>query len=467
MRWRRVAYRGGAGLIVLGLALTAGSPVGSQTPAFTNGTANATAIGIKVNPTAAALSLGITFGTALSQYTNEVAKAESRGIDFGIIGTTLAAEGCDPEDPDPTWPAEDQPQPLSADSRQADAAAGKTGPDTMFGSPIPGFEKSVKATPQPLGEAVARVAPLGQPGISVDGVRTSSLSRVVDGKTREAVAITEIKSLDLGGQVRLAGLKWESIHRTGADQTQTGTFSIGSASIAGSLVPLPTNDPAALFDALNTALAPLGLRLGAPGTRVVNGAVTVDPLTIGVVPSSTRDQVAGTVLAAALPARQAIVDALLAMDCGNDAYVTVADIAVGSLTGAGSLSLELGGVQAYSGELQLSSFFQDIGGGLDAGPIFLGEETLTTGGELTTIEGTPGIPGTPAIPGGATSAQKGSSGTRNKELASPVLSTKGERGGKLALLAGGTLLLLAAVAELDRRKMRAALNATAATAQGD
>ena len=462
MRWRRAAYRGGAGLVVLGLVLSAGSPVGSQTPAFSNGTASATALGVKVNPTAAALSLGITFGTALSQYTNEVAKAESRGIDFGIIGSTLAAEGCDPEDPDPTWPAEDQPQPLAADSRQPDAAAGKTGPDAMFGNPVPGFEKSVKATPQPLGEAVARIAPFGQPGLTIDGVRTTSVSRVVDGKTREAVATTEIQTIDLGGQVRLAGLKWESIHRTGADTTQTGTFSIGSVNIAGSLVPIPTNDPAAAFAAVNTVLAPLGIQLRAPATRTVNGSVVVDPLVIGVVPSPTRDAIAGQILLAALPARTVIVDALLAQDCGNDAYITVADIAVGSLTGAGSFSLELGGVQAYSGELQLSSFFQSIGGGLADGPITLLEEPGTVG-EITTIQGTPAIPATPGVPAAVAPAQKGRSGTRTKELAAPASSSRGERGGKLALLAGGTLLLLAAVAELDRRKMRAALNVPAAT----
>lgn len=460
VRWRRAAYKGVAGAIAIAIGLSWGSPVGSQAPEFSNGTANATALGIKVNPTAAALSLGITFGTALSQYTNDVARAESRGIDLGIIGTTMAGEPCDGGEP--SFPAEDQPQPLSADSRQPDAAAGKSSPEVISGQTIPGFEKFVKATPEPMGEALARVAAVGETGMfAIDGATTKTVTRVIDKKTREAVATTEIQTLDLGGQLRLSGLKWESIHRSGAEQAATGTFSVGSATLAGTPLPLPPGDPAAAFGAINTALKPVGIELRAPGTRDVNGAVTVDPLTIAIVPAPERDAITGQILSGALPVRQAVIDFLLAQDCGNDTYVTIADIVVGSITGAGSFSLELGGVQAHSGELKLSSFLQSPGGFGD-GPVQLSEDLGATTGELTSIAGTPAIAGTPGIPGGAIAgAQKGRSGSRGgKELASPVASTKGTRGGKMALLAGGTLLLLAAVAELDRRKMRAALTAT-------
>lgn len=460
VRWRRAAYKGVAGLVVIATGLAWGSPAGSQAAEFTNGTASATALGFKVNPTASALSLGITFGTALSQYTNDVSKAESRGIDLGIIGTVLAAEGCDGGAP--TLPAEQQPQPLAVDSRQPDAGAGKSGPETIGGTPLPAFAKSVKATPQPLGEAAARVGAVGEPGMfAIDGASSKTLTRVVDGKTREAVAVTEIGSLDLGGQVRLSGLRWESIHRTGAEQAMTGTFSVGSVLVGGAPVPIPSGDPAAAFAAVNQVLAPLGIELRAPATRNVNGAVTVDPLTIAVVPAPVRDAITGQILSGAQPAREQLVDALLAQSCRFGTFITIADIAVGSITGAGSFSLELGGVQAFSGELQLSSFLQSPGGFGD-GPVMLSPDIPTTTGELTTIEGTPAIAGTPAVPGSAVAgAQKGRSGSRGgRELAAPAAATRGTRGGKMALLAGGTLLLLAAVAELDRRKMRAALTAT-------
>jgi hypothetical protein len=73
------------------------------------------------------------------------------------------------------------------------------------------------------------------------------------------------------------------------------------------------------------------------------------------------------------------------------------------------------------------------------------------------------IPGTPGSAGGLSTGTpganvKGASASDDDELAAPIAATSdGSRGGKLAVLAAGTLLLLAAVAELDRRKMRAAM----------
>ena len=455
--WRRAAHRSGAVLVALalGMVLTT-DPAGSQaTPpgAFSNGQASATSQAVKVNPTAAALSIGITFGIALAGYQNEVAKAEARGIDLGIIGTTLAAEGCDPEDPEPTWPAEDQPQPLTADSREPDSAAGKTAPEVAQGAEIPLFRKSVRATPAPLAEAASLVAPFGQAGaVEIAGARSDAVTRVVDGRTREAVATAEIGSLDLGGgAVRLGNLKWTATHRTGAENTQTATFTVGSLSIGGVPLPVPSGDPATVFSAVNTVLAPLGIELRPPITREVNGAIIIDPLTVAVVPSATRDQVAGTLFNAIQPVREALVDAILALDCGNDTYVTVADIAIGSLTGAGSFSLELGGASANTGELQLSSFLGNLGGPaqIPAIPdqIIPGQAgTLGSTGAATT-------PPTAAVQGAG-------AGRVDRETAAPIAAaTDGARGGKLAALAAATLLLLALVAELDRRKMRAALQA--------
>jgi hypothetical protein len=150
--------------------------------------------------------------------------------------------------------------------------------------------------------------------------------------------------------------------------------------------------------------------------------------------------------------REALVDAVLALDCGNDTYVTVADIAIGSMTGAGSFSLELGGASAFTGELQLSNFLRP--GGPTQIPAIPDE----------IIPGTPGASvagsGLAASPAPVAARQPKKAG---KQLATPIASTKGTRGGKLAALAAGTLLLLAAVAELDRRKMRAAMQTTAPT----
>ena len=307
---RNKAQRAAAAVAaVMGAVLLMTSTAASQTgaaPAFANGTASATTQGVKVNPTAAALSLGITFGTALAGYTNEVAKAESRGIDLGIIGTTLAGEACDGGEP--TLAAERQPQPLAADSRDADAAAGKTAPETFDGQALPGFEKRVRATNQPLAEATTLVVPLGEPGaLAIAGVHSTSITRVVDKKTREAVATTEIGSLSVGGGAVKLGepqVGGRPPHRRRRPPRRR-TFTIGSATIGGALlpIPLPTGDPAALFDALNPVLAPFGVELRAPVSREVNGAIQLDPLTIAVVPSPTRDSIAGQLFNAVQPVR--------------------------------------------------------------------------------------------------------------------------------------------------------------------
>ena len=447
-----------AAAAVTGAVLLMTSTAASQTTgtsAFKNGTASATSQAIKVNPTAASLSIGITFGVSLAGYTNDTAKAEARGIDLGIIGTTLAGEPCDGGEP--SLAAEDQPQPVSVDSRDPDAAAGKTGTDSISGMEIPGFLKKARATPEPLAEATALVVPLGQAGaLEIAGARADTLTRVVDKKTREAIATAEIGSLIVGGgAVRLGNLKWEVIHRTGAVNSKTATFTVGSATVGGSLlpIPLPANDPAALFAVLNTVLAPFGVELRAPVSHEVNGGIQLDPMTVAVVPSPARDQIAGQVLTALGDVRAAVVQALLDIDCGNDTYVTVADIALGSFTGAGSFSLELGGATAFTAELDPAFQIGD-----QQGPAsFAGTADEIIPGELgSTFEGG----GTP--PPGAVAGNRSTKG--GKEVAAPIASTfDGERGGKLALLAGGVLLLLAAVAELDRRKMLAAMRTATVT----
>src|SRR5205085_7726721 len=119
------------------------SPAAPAAPAALSGTATAIATSYKLNPTAAGLSIGIGFGVSLSDYTNQVARAESRGIDLGIIGTTLAAEGCDGGAP--TLPADQQPQALRADSRDPDAGTQKSQEEKY----APVITKMVKANSSP------------------------------------------------------------------------------------------------------------------------------------------------------------------------------------------------------------------------------------------------------------------------------------------------------------------------------
>ncbi len=425
----------------------------ADAPGFSNGTAAATAQGVRINPTAAQLSLGISFAVSLTGYTNQVAKSEARGIDLGEIGATLAAAGCDGGKP--TLPQEDQPNPLTVDSRDAGAAQGQTQPETVFKSPLPGITKYARATADPFGESRVDDASLNGSGVfDISGVRTDSVVHILGGNTREAVATSDIGLINIGGgQVVLRNLHWEAIHHSGADSKPTTVFSIGSATIGGQAV--PTGDPSAAMAAANQALGAIGIELRAPTVQADDRLVTIGPLSVGVVPNSTRDSVSGAVIGAALPARQALVDALLKATCHTSDVTTIADLVVGSITGSGSLSLELGGVQAGSGELH---FFN----GLD---FSLAQNALDNG-----VAATPAVPGEPGSSGGAPTAVAtgtygavvGTTGTGGRptiggrQFARPIAAHGGSRGGMLAAVGGIGLLLMLAAVEGDRRMMRRA-----------
>ena len=233
--FRRTAVTAGAVLAALVATSTgpsnqaaAGEPATNKTA----GTASATATSYKVNPTTASLSIGITFGISLAGYTNQVAQAESRGLDLGIIGTTLAGEGCDGGDP--TMPAEDQPQPLRADSRDPGASTEKSEQEKY----LPVITKAVRADATPYGQSDTTTAALTGSGsfVSLGSAHSQAITRLADGN-REAIATVDIGSVGIAGVVELANLHWEAKAQSGTIDKTTGTFTIGSLKVLGQAVP--------------------------------------------------------------------------------------------------------------------------------------------------------------------------------------------------------------------------------------
>ena len=410
-----------------------GGPASGAASSVPLGTAQATAQSFKVNPQTGALSLGISFGVTLTNYQNKVAIAEARGIDLGIIGTLLAAQGCDGGAP--TLPADKQPQPVHVEARNDKHDASATGSDEGL------FNKDVHVTDQPFAQSIATSAPFGAPGVFQIGAgQAQSISRYNPDGGREAIATTDISSLTFGPDAapvaKLSGLHWEVRRVTGAQDVKVQNFTIGSLTIGGNAV--PTTDVSAAVSALNGALNQLGIELKPPGPRSGSGFIYEDPMTIGIVPNATRDQVAGTLLGALQPARQAAVDALLAQSCTNATYITVGDIVLGSVTGAGAFELELGGVHASSGEYSEFSF-----------PSLPALPSLTE---------TPPLPAAVAAP--PVASQVGAANLTAPTYRTPrsvkraAADLKGTRGGKLALAAAIGLGLIVLTVELDRRKMR-------------
>lgn len=455
MRSRLLAYRRTAAIAAVWAAAMAGlvltSPSASGQEAVEPGRANAYAQGIKVNPRTGGLSFGITYGMALAGHQNNSAVGESRSADLGVIGTTLAGAGCDGGDP--TLPREDQPQPLVVRSSDEEAAREES---------ENGVEKKAQATDAPFAEAVAITAATGDPAaVQIGGSTSRTASGIIDG-ARRATAVTEVSDITFAaGAFVIKGLRWEVVHQTAPTEAVTGSFTIEGIEAAG--VPIPTDDVVGALAELNELLAPLGISINAPEVRDEAGIISVEPMSIGIVPSETRDGVLGSVLSGLSPVRESVIDALIGIDCGNASYITIADIVLGSITGAGSLSIELGGVNATSSEIQGTSL---LGGLPSLGSLSPAVPASPAGGRSLGSSGGGGSSG--AFGGGGGGTTSGVSDTATTDETSPGASAddetalpdvqplSGSRGGPLIGVGLGGLLLLAALAEGDRRKMRAA-----------
>ena len=468
--YRRTKITAAAVLCAVGATTFVGTGTGQAAPTAprqavtTPGQANALAQILKVNPRAGSLSVGITNGISLADYQNNVARAESRAVDLGIIGTLLAADSC--TGGAPTLSADKQPQSVRAEARGAPQSTGEVPEDKVGGLMV----KFAEATPQPFGHAWTTTAAQEIiPGIlSIGAGRSETTTQFVDG-VRVATAVTELAGLTVGTgpvKIELTGLRWEAIHRS--DGPPTGTFSIGGASrtllggvvdgipilgpaLGQALEPIVETlplDPAVLIDTISQVLAPLGVSIVMPTSFEASGIQFVDPLKVGFIPSELRDGIVQAVLGGIQPVREQIVTALFEADCRSEDIVTVADIAVGSLTGSGDFHLELGGVSASTRDFSATCFLCGGAGGLGGGSVNL--PGLPSLGGTPSIAGTPGTPALPAaVPSTATE------GTTTNRATRPT-STEGKRGGALALVSLIGLGLLGAVAEGDRRKMRKA-----------
>lgn len=416
-------------LVAVGGVLLAASLLSPPSEAATQpGFGKAQAQIMMLDPRSAQLSFGVRFGPTVADHRNLVARAQAQSTDYGIIGSALTGGGCDGGQP--FMKPEDLPQRMQADSRNPDHLAERTvseGPVTQ----------SVQADPRPHARATSRLAEASLPGIlEVRGATTETVSGVDADGVPIVRAFVDVADLSIvGGAVRLGGLRWEALQRGGEEPT--GRFTIGSASIGGT--PIPTQDASAVVAAVNSVLSNLGIVVLPPVTHVEGDTIFVDPIKVGVAPNPTRDLVAGSVLAAMQPAREALFQALIDGSCNSGALITVADILLGSVTGGGSFTAVFGGAQA---QLLESPATSRGGGSSSTGGSSLGGTTGSSGagafrpplggGVLTTVA--PGTGGSPSPRPVVTRTDFA------EDHAVPVAL--------LALLLGGLLL------EADRRKMR-------------
>jgi hypothetical protein len=175
---------------------------------------------------------------------------------------------------------------------------------------------------------------------------------------------------------------------SGAKSVSTATFSIGSLKLGGASIPLtPATPPTALLKAINAIAAPIGFNIQWPVTETLpDGTVQITPLTVGIDNSLLGQKVIGANLGTVQPLRQALVAALLKVNCNFAIPVLLADIDVGVLSGGGNLNLNFGGAHAQTTDAAPVSPF---GAGLGSGVLNLSlpSPSTGTGGGVSTLSG--------------------------------------------------------------------------------
>ena len=452
--FKRTLATGAVWAVAMG-GLLATSPSASGQEAVEPGLGSAYAQGVKVDPRSGRLSFGVTYGLALAGHQNKVAVAEARSVDLGVIGTTLGGEGC--KGGDPTLPKEDQPQPLVARSTEEGSGTEKVETEN-------GVEKRAVAAGDPRARSVATTAASGDPAVvQVGSTRSITESGVLDG-ARVARAITEVSGVTFaGGQVTLKGLRWEAAYQTAPTEAMSGKFTIEGITVAGQKLPIPEDNPTSQLAEANAVLEPLGFKITPPTVRNESGIQFVDPLRIGIVPSTARESVIGPVFNGVQPVRESVFDAIIEADCSSASGLTILDLVLGSVTGAGSLSLELGGVTASSNEIALTSFLGGLGNAPSLPPLSAGGGSSPSlgggaGGSSSSLSGGSSAPSgaATAAPPTTVASSSGAQESGDEQAIADIEPISGSRGGALAGVGLGGLALLAALAAADRAQMRRA-----------
>lgn len=481
-----------AALVATG-ALMLASPGGAHA-ATDPGVGSSYAQAFQDTPRDGSLQVGVILGEAIAGHTNQVAKAQSQGLDLTAIGTSLKGYNCN------TAPSATQqglvPAPLQTETGEPNASQGVT-QDPSYGistesssQPIPpsfGSTEYVQATSTPYGEADTSYGDVQVPGapIEVTGMKSKAWSGLVNGQ-RVAGATADVGSVSLvGGTVQLSGLHWEVTYPSGDGAKPSASFSLGGLSIHGTKIALP--DTSAAIQAANKILGLLGIQIVMPSITTANGVEFVGALQINVVPSDTRDQILNALINGTAPVVVPLEGSLengapgepaplVQALCNSDTPITVADVAVAGVDGAGSYTTSLGGVQATSGAAPTNPFNLSLGGfggtlgssqfvpGTPAEPGSL--PALSGSGGLTTDAGNASLAPTSGSGSTGGSVSNGSAEPQTKgaqgssQPIQPIAAAGYGAGGPLLGIGLGGLVALLLLAEGDRRLMRRAQHST-------
>jgi hypothetical protein len=431
------------------------------------GTAKAQATVVAVAPASGDLEFAVTSGQAQAETAGAQSAALAQSFNFGLIGSSLTGEGCDGSDP--AVQPDQLPQPTKLDNRQG-AASADTTEAPIAADGIGAGREQVSVDDVPSGHATVTTGDVDLAGlIAIGGGRASSDAVVLPGEGREAIGTVEL-NLTIAGVVELRGLRWTATHRSGpAMETQAdGSFELAGASVGG--IPLPLDDIAAVQDAVNTALAPTGLRVEFPQVEHISDPVDivrVSPLRLLIDNSPIGAAGVRPALDLTRDARSQLFDALAEADCNSEGLLLVGEILLGTPSGTGSLVAELGGSEAATATVIAQNAFGDAPPPLDGGATPPAPVSPAAPGAGPT-RGGPAVPAAPVV----------QPAPANPVLAPAVAlgppyetceSTHPNRAPACSVGAAGVVGLVglgatAGVAVLDLRRRRAASNAAAVAA---
>jgi hypothetical protein len=381
-----------AALVVGAVTLPIGAVHAQAAPSdsgFILGEGQGVAQAVRLVPTVGNLQATVAVGTSIAGYSDSEGKASAQNLDLGAVETSLTGPQCDGSNP--TFTSSDFPQPLIAESPDGKPQTEHqdiTGNSSTAPAAVGVLDAATTGAPAPSGKASTQGGTFSIPGvITISGATSSAAGGVVGGNARDITARTAVGSISLaGGMVTLGDVQELAHQRTGAGATASGSFTLGSLTVAGTAMPVTPDKIASSVAAANTALAPTGFHVTLPvASKLSDGTASVTPLSIGVTNSPLGHTIVGPVLGDAETFREQIENQLLAANCQTATAFSNGDILLGILAGSGSLNVMLGGVTAVSDGTKYANAFGDFGF-LSAGTESLG----TTGGTL----GTAGTDGT-------------------------------------------------------------------------
>ena len=340
--------------VLLGAAFApvwSGEAAAADQPAFVAGAGYASADSIGFGLVYGGSPISFTVGRSIARYRNSTGTSEARAIDLGAFPQLFGPlPTC--EKP-PILPASSLPPVTAANSFDADSAQSRR-TEAFFpglgGEPSTvsaGFQDAT-ATATPSSHAITET-PMQNAGIfTLMGAHTDVTTQLV-GQTRSAHAVMTADTLDvLNGLIVFVHPKWEATATSGAATNNAGAFTYDWAYVRG-VIKLPAQadaDLAWFSDWLAQTFYGLGVHLDTPKVIIEGNRVKVTPLALRLTDPPVGAEAIKPLLAALLPDRKGTFDQLIAQDCSNATPLQLFDVIFQVLSGAGSIIMPVGGVEA-------------------------------------------------------------------------------------------------------------------------